>query len=92
MLDGHGARWILRADPEAGLEMLLQARPPLAPAAVLPILSAQVGSVTAATFVVSGRLCSSMHGTWIIKELLRTSCCGKPRLVSAFICLQPISP
>ncbi len=35
-------RWILRADPEAGLEMLVQARPPLAPAAVLPILSAQV--------------------------------------------------
>ena len=34
-------RWILRADPEAGLEMLVQARPPLAPAAVLPILSAQ---------------------------------------------------
>jgi hypothetical protein len=37
-------RWILSADPEAGLEMLVQARPPLAPAAVLPILSAQVGA------------------------------------------------
>ena len=43
-IDGCGCRWILRADPEAGLEMLLQARPPLAPVAVLPILAAQVGS------------------------------------------------
>ena len=34
-------RWILKADPEAGLEMFTQMNPPLAPATVLPILTAQ---------------------------------------------------
>ena len=66
MLGGHGGRWILRADPEAGLEMLLQARPPLAPAAVLPILSAQVGPVFApvlpAVVVVCSRCFRGIHG------------------------------
>ncbi|KAK9844012.1 hypothetical protein WJX81_001849 [Elliptochloris bilobata] len=46
LIQAH-AQWILSADPEAGLEMLLQARPPLAPAAVLPILSAQVPALCA---------------------------------------------
>ena len=34
-------RWILKADPEAGLEMFTEMNPPLAPATVLPILTAQ---------------------------------------------------
>ena len=31
-------RWVLQADPEAGLDMFVQLRPPLAPATVLPVL------------------------------------------------------
>lgn len=33
------ARWILEADPEAGLEMFASLQPPLPPSAVLPILT-----------------------------------------------------
>jgi hypothetical protein len=32
------ASWLLAADPEAGLEAFLGTKPPMAPAAVLPIL------------------------------------------------------
>ena len=31
-------RWVLQADAEAGLDMFVQLRPPLAPATVLPVL------------------------------------------------------
>ena len=40
-------RWIVRADPEAGLEMFTEMRPPLAPEAVLPILTAEVPQLCA---------------------------------------------
>jgi hypothetical protein len=38
---GRG-RWMLAADPEAGLEMFMQMKPPLPPSTVLPILRAEV--------------------------------------------------
>ena len=37
----------MRADPEAGLEMFTEMRPPLAPEAVLPILTAEVPQLCA---------------------------------------------
>ena len=40
-------RWILRADPEAGLEMFIQMEEALPPAAALPILTAQAPSLCA---------------------------------------------
>ncbi|KAK9829459.1 hypothetical protein WJX72_005979 [[Myrmecia] bisecta] len=41
------ARWILKADPEAGLEMFIQMEPPLPPATVLPVLTAQAPALCA---------------------------------------------
>ena len=35
-------RWILHVDAEAALEMFMQMQPPIEPALVMPILSAQV--------------------------------------------------
>ena len=40
-------RWIVRADPEAGLEMFTEMSPALAPEAVLPILTAEVPQLCA---------------------------------------------
>lgn len=37
LVESH-AGWLLRADPEAGLEAFLQMRPPLPAGTVLPIL------------------------------------------------------
>lgn len=39
-------RWILRADPEAGLEMFVQLEDGLPPSVALPILTAQVSIVS----------------------------------------------
>jgi hypothetical protein len=36
------AGWLLKADPEAGLEAFLQMRPPIPAATVLPILQVRV--------------------------------------------------
>ncbi|BDA43540.1 Vam6/Vps39-like protein [Coccomyxa sp. Obi] len=41
------ARWIVRADPEAGLEMFTEMRPALAPETVLPILTNEVPTLCA---------------------------------------------
>ena len=41
------SRWILEADPEAGLEMFVQVKPPVPPAVVLPILSARAPALCA---------------------------------------------
>lgn len=40
-------RWIVRADPEAGLEMFTEMRPALAPETVLPILTNEVPTLCA---------------------------------------------
>ncbi len=41
------SRWIVRADPEAGLEMFTEMRPALAPETVLPILTNEVPTLCA---------------------------------------------
>ena len=40
-------RWIVRADPEAGLEMFTEMQPPLAPEVALPILTSEAPSLCA---------------------------------------------
>ena len=43
----HVGRWIVRADPEAGLEMFTGMKPPLAPEVALPILTSEAPSLCA---------------------------------------------